>query len=131
MLFAGGQAEVANLVAKAIASRSGSPATGCRCPARPPAATAPAASQGHAGGHAGRARPGSRWRPTTEVNRPVAPPAATASSADGDFGDRMGRLTPPPVTPYPPMRGDDRLAPDRPADGRHRGAAHAARRHRR
>jgi eukaryotic-like serine/threonine-protein kinase len=100
MLFAGGQQEVASLVAKAIASRTGSPATGVPLSSPPPAAApvprkiTPAATPA--------ARAPQPLAATTEVNRPVAA-GSNGKQADGDFGDRLGRLTPPPVTPYPPM----------------------------
>jgi eukaryotic-like serine/threonine-protein kinase len=136
MLFAGGQAEVANLVAKAIASRTGSPAGGVPVtapgPITTPAAGLPAASA--AAPPVAATPPGSpavlasapvRTQPTPvataatvaampaasdpAANRitPRAPMPATngssaASSRGDDHGDRVARLTPPPVTPYPP-----------------------------
>jgi serine/threonine-protein kinase len=116
MLFAGGQAEVASLVARAIASRRGSPATGVPVSSPPPAATAPAPRK-----VTPSATPAARapqpLAATTEVNRPVAA-GSNGKQADGDFGDRMGRLTPPPVTPYPPMAATTASPPvERPMAG--------------
>jgi eukaryotic-like serine/threonine-protein kinase len=104
MLFAGGQAEVANLVAKAIASRTGSPATGVPL-STPPAAAAPAPAVRRVTPSATPPARPPEMAATTEVNRPVAggPMATNGKKIEADFGDRMGRLTPPPVTPYPPM----------------------------
>jgi eukaryotic-like serine/threonine-protein kinase len=141
MLFAGGQAEVANLVAKAIASRSGSPAGGVpvTAPIVTPAVGNPAVSPVSM---TAPTPPGSpavptvtpvRSQPTpvataaTVAAMPTAPdpaasritprapmPATNGSSAApsqapargqmqvDDYGDRVARLTPPPVTPYPP-----------------------------
>jgi eukaryotic-like serine/threonine-protein kinase len=146
MLFAGGQAEVANLVAKAIAARTGSPPRGVPLtPAAAPAAAAPAAAvsrpttvqTAQAAAVATRvpspattpavaaakspalsaapAQPESAAPAPRLTNAPTAatangstsaPAAATAngSAAADEFSDRMARLTPPPVTPYPPPR---------------------------
>jgi eukaryotic-like serine/threonine-protein kinase len=68
MLFAGGQAEVANLVAKAIAARGGSPAGGVpvTTPVAPsPAVTAPAAVAAPAPAVAPRRHPSPTGSPTT------------------------------------------------------------------
>jgi hypothetical protein len=104
MLFAGGQAEVASLVAKAIASRTGSPATGVPVSSPPPAAAPAPAPRKVTPAASPAARAPMPLAATTEVNRPVAASSSNGKNADGDFGDRMGRLTPPPVTPYPPMQ---------------------------
>ncbi len=73
MLFAGGQAEVANLVAKAIASRTGSPATGVPLSAPPPAAApAPAPAARRITPSATPSARAPQMPATTEVNRPVA-----------------------------------------------------------
>jgi hypothetical protein len=113
MLFAGGQAEVASMVAKAIASRGGAPAAGASTPA-PATLTAPAP-------RSVAATPA----PVPVAAVPVAPaavspiaavptlrepesPAAVqvepSQSAAVEFSDPAARLTPPPVTPFPPMR---------------------------
>jgi serine/threonine-protein kinase len=119
MLFAGGQAEVANLVARAIASRTGSPATGvpiggsagsapdqAATPVVQPVLTAsarrptPAAS---APAPAISSRPPSAPEqvPTT-VPLPILNVSPSNGAALADTNDRRGRLTPPPVTPYTP-----------------------------
>jgi hypothetical protein len=97
MLFAGGQAEVANLVAKAIASRSGGapgPATPGPAPAAPtaqPQMASPRASDNPVGIAA------------TMAITPSAPAAGANGARAGDeFSENLARLTPPPVTPYPP-----------------------------
>jgi hypothetical protein len=95
MLFAGGQAEVASLVAKAIAARTGgthaTPAGGSPATGHPAAAAAHAAAPVAAAAHA------------------TAPSSASVAStvlAGGGNGHEAGasghvaRLTPPPVTPY-------------------------------
>ena len=57
MLFAGGQAEVASLVAKAIASRSGSPAGGVPVTTPPPAAAPAPVRRTTPAGHPGAPAP--------------------------------------------------------------------------
>jgi serine/threonine-protein kinase len=97
MLFAGGQAEVASLVAKAIAARTGgghaTPAAGSPATAAPIAA--PVAAQPPL---------------AMQANAPSAAVASTilASGSNGqDSGAsaQVARLTPPPVTPYSPSGG--------------------------
>jgi hypothetical protein len=140
MLFAGGQAEVANLVAKAIAARTGSPPRGVPATPAAAAATAPApapsparptvaqvaqavaarrVSTPAAAPAVASVKPPAVAAPPSEPALPVAAPArltapaaatAGAATANGtttaaeEFSDRMARLTPPPVTPYPPPR---------------------------
>ena len=127
MLFAGGQAEVANLVARAIASRTGSPAggvpvigaagssgdraavtpvvqpvitPGARRPRRRAPAPAPTI--------AGRPPSAPEQLPTT-VPLPILNVTGGGTEArssgkgqDGRDQRPRWRLTPPPVTPYPP-----------------------------
>jgi serine/threonine-protein kinase len=101
MLFAGGQAEVASLVAKAIAARTGggghpTPAAGSPATA---AAAAPVAAQ-----------PVPATMPlSVPANQPSAAVASTilAGGSNGQeaaaaSSAHLARLTPPPVTPYPP-----------------------------
>jgi hypothetical protein len=136
MLFAGGQAEVANLVAKAIAARTGSPARGVQV--SPAAQPAPAAAPSPAAVAArvpspvstlatGTSKPAvpsapeNAAQPLTEslaphppaaarltgpsaADFPAAAPATNGSAAADEFSDRMARLTPPPMTPFPPLR---------------------------
>jgi serine/threonine-protein kinase len=92
MLFAGGQAEVASLVAKAIAARTGgthaTPAGGSPATAAPVAAQAPMVMQANA----------------------PSPSVASTMVASGGNGQEaasahVSRLTPPPVTPYSPSGG--------------------------
>jgi eukaryotic-like serine/threonine-protein kinase len=135
MLFAGGQAEVANLVAKAIAARTGSPPRGVPVAPAAAAAAAPAPAPAPArptvaqvaqavAAAAPRRVPTPAATPAVSppaVAAPVAPPAAApprlttnaavaagattnGNAAADEFNDRMARLTPPPVTPYPPPR---------------------------
>lgn len=139
MLFAGGQAEVASMVAKAIASRGGAAAAGAAAGPVPTGSAAPSAPRTPA--PAAAAAPVSRTpAPAPRAASPtpapvaVAAPAAPAAqapapqavaasaaasaqaaplvaahveasqSAAGEFSDPAARLTPPPVTPFPPMR---------------------------
>jgi hypothetical protein len=98
MLFAGGQAEVASLVAKAIAARTGGAHS---TPAGGSPATAPAAAAAAAPVHAPM---------TMQANAPSAAIASTIL-AGGSNGQDAGasahapRLTPPPVTPFSPSGG--------------------------
>jgi hypothetical protein len=97
MLFAGGQAEVASLVAKAIAARTGgghgTPAAGS------PVTTQPIAAQAQA----------PQAPLTMQANAPSAAVASTilASGGNGEAAASaaVARLTPPPVTPYSPSGG--------------------------
>jgi eukaryotic-like serine/threonine-protein kinase len=119
MLFAGGQAEVANLVARAIASRSGSPAGGVPVsgaagggpdqaatpvvqPVVTPSARRPAPASAPTPGPASKPPSGPEQLPTT-VPLPIlnVSPAGNGAAL-AETNDRGGRLTPPPVTPYPP-----------------------------
>jgi hypothetical protein len=99
MLFAGGQAEVASLVAKAIAARTGG---GHATPAGGSPATAPAAA-------AATAAAPVHVPMTMQANAPSAAIASTIL-AGGSNGQEpasapVSRLTPPPVTPYSPSGG--------------------------
>ena len=120
MLFAGGQAEVANLVARAIASRTGSPAGGVPVSghhadpdATPPAAQpvlTPAArraatpSAGSPSAQGSRAPGGHEQHLPPTAPLPIlnvsSPPNGSAPMAE--TGERMGRITPAPATPYVP-----------------------------
>ncbi len=94
MLFAGGQAEVANLVAKAIAARGAAPATATSSsPAVPVTAPARAAAPTII------ASSSSPAMPATSPSRAAAP---TIFAAPPTEDPALSRLTPPPVTPYPP-----------------------------
>jgi hypothetical protein len=89
MLFAGGQAEVASLVAKAIAARTGG--GGHATPAGGSPATSPSMAPAVA----------------APVNLPSAAVASTilagaARDPDPSTSAQVARLTPPPVTPYSP-----------------------------
>jgi len=96
MLFAGGQAEVASLVAKAIAARTGgahaTPAGGSPVTAAPAAAAAPAQAP-----------------MTMQANAPSAAIASTILAGGGNgqeaAASHVSRLTPPPVTPFSPSGG--------------------------
>lgn len=103
MLFAGGQAEVANMVAKAIASRAGggdaASVTAAVTQAAKPATTAPSPEAAHT--------PATVAVPLTAA--PTAAAAAlrgAAAPADASSGS-LSRLTPPPVTP---IRTEDAAA---------------------
>jgi hypothetical protein len=155
MLFAGGQAEVANLVAKAIAARAGG-AAGAGAGANTPAPTLASGPASHPGApqatpapvvaappKAAPANPGAGHTTppayviapapvvtanlatppphvqvataatmaipgpaSTPMPSPGAPaPASNGASADRELPDHFPRLTPPPVTPYPPSGG--------------------------
>jgi eukaryotic-like serine/threonine-protein kinase len=104
MLFAGGQSEVANLVAKAIASRSGStPPSGAPSTAPGAAgsgglpATAPLPAAAAA---APASTPSGSHHPlgSAVANTVVAGPGRSEASVPA-----VSRLTPPPVTPHPPQ----------------------------
>ena len=92
MLFAGGQAEVASLVAKAIAARTGgthaTPAGGSPATAAPMAAQAPMVMQANA--------------PSPAVASTIV---ASGGNGQEAVSAHVSRLTPPPVTPYSPSGG--------------------------
>jgi hypothetical protein len=106
MLFAGGQAEVANLVAKAIAARGGAPAAAATPAPAPSKAPEPAPAPAQPRSTEARVAVAAT---VAAVPSPVhrATPAAGTGVPNGaggtdDFSDKYARLTPPPVTPYPP-----------------------------
>jgi hypothetical protein len=111
MLFAGGQQEVANLVAKAIAARTGGTAPMAAAAAAPRTTPASMAAAGELNAAPARApTPAPVVAAPAPAHVPTPAPAAVANTVMAASGyapepgppTAQSRLTPPPVTPVPP-----------------------------